>query len=92
MLRRFVIERDLPGVGQMSKPELKGAAETSNGALAKLAPKVQWDHSYVAKDKTFCIYLAEDEDAIREHARLSGFPASKITEITTIIDPTTARG
>ncbi len=91
MLNRYVIERDIPGVGGMSSKELCGAAETSNGALAKLAPKVQWQHSYVAKDKTFCVYLAESEDAIREHARLSGFPASKITAVGTIIDPTTAR-
>lgn len=89
MLRKFVIERDIPGVGLMSLPQLKGAAETSNCALAKL-PNVQWVHSYVAKDKTFCIYLAEDEAAIHEHARLSGFPASKITEVITMIDPTTA--
>ena len=92
MLKRFVIERDIPSVGAMSAPELKTAAETSNAALARLAPKVQWVTSYVAKDKTFCIYLAEDEAAIREHAKLSGFPASKITEVATIIDPTTARG
>jgi hypothetical protein len=90
MLKRFVIERDLPGVGSMTRPQLKGAAETSNGALAQLAPKVQWEHSYVAADKTFCIYLADDVEAIREHARLSGFPASKITPVSGIIDPTTA--
>ena len=91
MLNRYVIERDIPGVGSMSSKELCGAAETSNGALAKLAPKVQWQHSYVANDKTFCVYLADNEDSIREHARLSGFPASKITPVSTIIDPTTAR-
>jgi len=90
MLKRYVIERDIPAVGSMTRPQLKGAAETSNSALSKLAPKVQWQHSYVAKDKTFCIYLAEDEDAIREHAKLSGFPATKITEVVTIIDPITA--
>lgn len=90
MLKRFVIERALPGVGKMTRPELKSAAETSNGALAKLAPKVQWEHSYVTGDKTFCIYLAEDEAAIREHARLSGFPANTITPVVGIIDPTTA--
>jgi hypothetical protein len=90
MLKRFVIERDIPGVGKMTRAEMKGAAETSNGALTKLAPRVQWDHSYVAGDKTFCVYLAEDEAAIREHAKLSGFPASKITPIGRIIDPTTA--
>jgi Protein of unknown function (DUF4242) len=92
MLKRYLIERSIPAVGAMTRPQLKGAAEASNGALAKLAPKVQWQHSYVAADKTFCIYLAEDEAAINEHARLSGFPATKITEIATIIDPTTARG
>ena len=89
MLKRFVIERDIPAVGKMSRQDLKGAAETSNGALSKLAPRVQWEHSYVAGDKTFCIYLAENEDKIHEHAAKSGFPASKVTEVTSIIDPTT---
>ncbi len=92
MLKRYVIERDIPTVGTFDRGQLKGAAETSNAALSKLAPKVQWEHSYVTKDKTFCIYLAENEDAIREHARLSGFPASKITAVTGIIDPVTAAG
>lgn len=92
MLKRYVIERDIPAVGRMTAPQLKDAACTSNAALSKLAPKVQWEHSYVAGDKTFCLYLAEDEAAIREHARLSGFPASKITPVTGIIDPTTAAG
>ena len=90
MLKKFVIERDIPAVGQMSRPELKGAAETSNAALSKLAPRVQWVHSYVAKDKTFCIYLAEDEAAINEHAQLSGFPATKITEVRSVVEPMTA--
>jgi hypothetical protein len=89
--KRFIIERDIKNIGAMTPPELKGAAEVSNTALAKLAPKVQWEHSYVAKDKTFCVYLAEDEAAIREHARLSGFPATTITEVPRMIDPTTAR-
>jgi hypothetical protein len=92
LLKRYIIERDIKNIGAMSAPELKGAAEVSNTALAKLAPKVQWEHSYVAKDKTFCVYLAEDETAIREHARLSGFPATTITEVPRMIDPTTARG
>lgn len=91
MLKRFVIERQIPGVGQMNDRDLSGAAKTSNEALAKLKPKVQWEHSYVAKDKTFCVYLAESEDDIREHARLSGFPANVITPISGIIDPTTER-
>ena len=89
-MRKFVIERDIPTVGSMSTTELGGAACQSNAALAKLAPRVQWQHSYVTGDKTFCIYLAEDEAAINEHAELSGFPASVITEVTSVIDPTTA--
>lgn len=90
-MKKYVIERDIPGVDQMGPSDLCGAAKTSNAALAQLAPKAQWVQSYIAKDKTFCIYIAENEDAIREHARLSGFPASKISEITGMIDPTTAR-
>jgi len=92
MLKRFVIERDIPAVGKMTGQDLKGAAQASNAALSQLAPRVQWEHSYVTGDKTFCVYLAEDEEAIREHARISGFPASKITPVTGIIDPTTAAG
>jgi hypothetical protein len=89
-MKRFVIERDIPGVGKMNREQLKNAAVTSCGALAKLYGKAQWEHSYVAGDKTFCIYLADSEESIREHARLSGFPANKITEASTIIDPMTA--
>jgi len=88
-LKRYVIERDIPNIGASSEKELSGAAATSNSALSKLAPRVQWEHSYVAGDKTFCIYLAEDEAAIREHAEISGFPASIITEVKAMIDPTT---
>ena len=69
---------------------MREAAKTSNAALAKLSPDIQWVESYVADDKTFCIYLAKDEDVIRRHAEISGFPASKITEIRRMIDPTTA--
>ena len=89
-MKRYVIERDIPGVGRMSGEQLKHAAMTSNDALAKLAGKVQWEHSYVAGDKTFCIYLADGEDSVREHARISRFPANKITEARTVIDPMTA--
>ena len=88
-MRKFMIERDIPGVGRLNTDELHGAACTSNTALAKLAPRVQWQQSYVTGDKTFCVYLAQDEDAIREHAELSGFPANVITEITGVIDPST---
>ena len=89
-MKRYVIERDLPGVGGMNSGQLKGAAETSNNALAKLAGKAQWMQSYVVDDKTFCIYLADGEASVREHAKLSGFPATKISEVRTIIDPMTA--
>ncbi|MEO1921160.1 DUF4242 domain-containing protein [Blastomonas marina] len=90
MMKRYVIERDLPGVGQMDRDGLGGAAKTSNKALSEISG-IQWEHSYVAGDKTFCIYLAESEEQIHEHAKRSGFPASKITEISKIIDPTTER-
>jgi hypothetical protein len=90
-MKKYVIEREIPGVGTMGPSDLSGAAKTSNKALSQLAPKVQWQQSYVAKDKTFCVYFAENEDAIREHTRLSGFPANKITPVTGIIDPTTER-
>jgi len=89
-MKRYVIERDLPGVGKMNGEQLKGAAATSNGALDKLSGTVQWVHSYVVDDKTFCIYLAENEAAVQEHAKLSGFPANKVSEVRNIIDPMTA--
>ena len=91
-MKKYIIEREIPGVDRMGENDLSGAAKTSNAALAQLAPKVQWVQSYVAKDKTFCVYLADNEDSVREHARISGFPANKITEVTGMIDPTTARG
>ena len=87
-MKRYVIERDIPGVGAMSGPELGGAAKTSNCALDEI-PGVQWEHSYVTGDKTFCIYLAESEEQIQQHAEKSGFPATVVTEVTSIIDPTT---
>lgn len=90
-MRKFVIERKIDGVGRLNDRELAGAAATSNQALAQLAPKVQWVHSYVVADRTFCIYLAEDESRIHEHARLSGFPATRVYEVLTMIDPTTER-
>ena len=89
-MKRYVIERDLPGVGSLTQEQLGGAAKTSNAALAEI-PGVEWEHSYVAGDKTFCIYRAESEDKIHEHAAKSGFPASKVTEITSVIDPSTER-
>lgn len=91
-MKRYIIERNIPGVDRMGPGDLAGAARTSNAALAELAPRAQWVQSFVAKDKTFCVYLAENEDAILEHARISGIPASRITEVSGTIDPTTARG
>jgi hypothetical protein len=89
-MKRFVIERDIAGVGTLNRTQLKDAAATSNSALAKLSGKAQWVQSFVVDDKTFCIYLAEDESLVHEHARLSGFPASKVTEVRRVIDPVTA--
>ena len=88
-MKRYVIEREIPGVGSLNPEQLKGAAATSNEALAQLSGKAQWLQSFVVADKTFCIYLAEDEAAVREHAKLSGFPANKINEVKNIIDPAT---
>jgi hypothetical protein len=77
------------GIGGMSGAQYKDVAKTSNSALAKLAGKCQWEHSYVVDNKTFCIYRAESEAAVKEHAKLSGFPATKITEVRTVLDPMT---
>ena len=90
-MKRFIIERDVPGMGANDQAGFCDAATISNAAIRKLAPKVQWVTSYVVANGTYCIYLAEDEAAIREHARLSGLPANKITPVVTIIDPTTER-
>jgi len=89
-MKRFMIERDINGVGDFSVTELCGAARASNQALSTIGPKIQWQHSYVAAGKTFCIYLAESEDEILRHSELSGIPVSKITEVRQIIDPLTA--
>jgi hypothetical protein len=89
-LRKFIIERDIPAVGSLERDQLRGAAAQSNGVLRKLGPDIQWVESYVATDKTFCVYLAKDETMIRRHAEISGFPASKITRVKRMIDPTTA--
>jgi hypothetical protein len=90
-MKKYIIERDIPGVDQMTPDQLKGAAATSNAALAKMGPaRVQWVESFVTKDKTFCVYMAEDEAAIQEHAKLSGFPANKISEVGDMISPATA--
>jgi hypothetical protein len=90
-LRRFIIERDIPQVGSLEREQLSGAAAKSNEALRELGPDIQWIESYVAADKTFCVYLAKDEAIIHKHAEISGFPATKITEVRKTIDPTTER-
>jgi uncharacterized protein DUF4242 len=90
-MKRYLIERDIPGVGSLDAGQLKGAAAQSNAALAQLSG-VEWVESFVASDKTFCVYLADDESVINEHARLSGFPATRITEIGGVISPATANG
>jgi hypothetical protein len=91
-LKKYVIERDIPSVGSLNAEQLSGAAAKSNETLCKIgADNIQWVHSYVAADKTFCVYLAANEQAIKEHAELSGFPANKITEIVETIDPSTAK-
>lgn len=89
-MQKFIIEREIPEVGSLDRAQLKAAAAKSNEALAQLAPDIQWVESYVANDKTFCVYLARDEEVIRQHAEISGFPASKITPVKRTIDPTTA--
>ena len=91
-MKRFLIERDIPQVGALEREQLREAAKKSNGALRQLGTDIQWVESFVAADKTFCVYLAKDEEIIRRHAEISGFPATKITEIRKIIDPTTERG
>ena len=89
-MKRYLIERDIPGAGHMNGEQLKGASATSNDALAQLQGKLQWVHSYVTDDKVFCIYLADHESSVHEHARLSGFPASKVTPVRAVIEPMTA--
>jgi Protein of unknown function (DUF4242) len=89
-MKRYMIEREIPGIGDFSVTELCGAARASNKALASIGPTIQWQHSYVTGDKTFCIYLADNEDEIKKHASLSGIPFARITEVRQIIDPLTA--
>ena len=89
-LHKFIIERNIPKVGTFEREELRGAAAKSNEVLHKLGPDIQWVESYVADDKTFCVYLAKDEAIVRQHAEISGFPANKISRVSTIIDPATA--
>jgi hypothetical protein len=89
-LKRFLVERDIPGIGAMSIVELCGASRASNQAIADIGPTIQWHHTYIADDKAFCIYLADSADSIRKHAEMAGLPANKVTEVSQIIDPLTA--
>jgi len=88
-MKKYVIERDIPKVGNLQGEDLRQAAANSNQVLEQLGPDIEWVESYVAADKTFCVYLAKDEEIIRQHAELSGFPATRITEIGNTIDPST---
>jgi hypothetical protein len=87
---RFVIERDIPGAGKLSPAELKSISQKSCGVLSSLGPNVHWVQSYVTADRLYCIYHATDESLVRRHAELGGFPANKISRVTTVIDPSTA--
>jgi Protein of unknown function (DUF4242) len=87
---KYVIERELPGAGKLTPSELKTVSQTSCTVLSKLGTQIQWIHSYVTADKIYCIYLAPNEAMIREHAKLGGFPANRISQITTVIEPATA--
>ena len=90
-MKRYIIERDIPDIGSADRDALRAAATKSNSVLAELAPNIQWIESYVADQKTFCVYMADNEEVIHEHARRSGFPATKVTEIGKLIDPTTEK-
>jgi hypothetical protein len=89
-MKRYMIEREIAGVGSLSREQMRAAAAQSNAALEKLHGRAQWIESYVTGNKTFCLYLAEDEAAVADHARLSGFPANKVSEIVGILEPATA--
>ena len=87
---KYVIERNIPGAGNLKPEELHAISQRSCGVLSNLGPKIQWIHSYVTADKIYCVYIAPDEATVREHATQGAFPANSISEVKTIIDPTTA--
>ncbi|MGC1464023.1 MAG: DUF4242 domain-containing protein [Terracidiphilus sp.] len=87
---KFVIEREIPGAGAMSAQQMQAVAETSCSVLRNLGPQIQWLHSYVTDNKIYCIYIAPNEELVREHARHGGFPANSVAQVRRIIDPTTA--
>ncbi|MDE1887069.1 MAG: DUF4242 domain-containing protein [Gammaproteobacteria bacterium] len=87
---KYVIEREIPGAGKLSAAELKAISQKSCGVLSKLGTQIQWVQSYVAKDKIYCVYIAPNEQLVREHAKQGGFPANYVSEVARVIDPTTA--
>jgi cell division inhibitor SulA len=87
---KFVIEREMPEAGKLSPEQLQAASQTSCSVLRELGPQIQWVQSYVTDDKVYCVYIAPDEETIRQHAQKSGFPANKISQVRSIIDPSTA--
>jgi hypothetical protein len=87
---KYVIEREIPGAGKLSPKELQAVSQKSCSVLQKLGPQIQWVQSYVTGDKVYCVYIAPNADVIREHARQGGFPANRVSEVVTVIDPTTA--
>ncbi len=87
---KYVIEREMPGAGSLSREQLHGAAKTSCGVLQKLGPQIQWVESYVTDDKIYCVYISPNKQLIEEHARQGGFPANRISEVKSVIDPTTS--
>lgn len=87
---KYVIERELPGAGALSAAQLQGIAQKSCSVLRNLGPQIQWLHSYVTGDKIYCVYIAPNEDMVREHAEQGGFPANRVSQVRTMIDPTTA--
>lgn len=89
---KYVIERQIPGLGDASAEDLRAVAQKSNAVLAELAPQVQWIQSYATQDKMYCIYVADDAESVREHARRGGFPADSVAAVAAVVDPTTAEG
>ena len=89
-MKKFIIEREIPGAGKLTAEQLKAISQTSCGVLTKMGPQIQWQHSYVAGDKIYCVYIAPNAEMVREHAKQGGFPANLVTEISAIIDPVTA--
>ena len=87
---RYVIERELPGAGKLSQKELQAISQKSCGVLNQMGPQIQWVHSYVTDDKVYCVYVAANEELVKEHARKGGFPANRISAVKSLIDPTTS--